>query len=335
MLEQNELDLDLSMERSEHAAETQATMAEKKTRNRATKQEMEARKEAERSKILEEMGISLKEIALFRKLREDGLIPSQEEIPSVEVINGDPNKMSIQEVIFHIQQEIKVPKDRWNPVGKFHYRTVEDIYAELKKLLLKYNCTLSFGDVEYSLVGTFLIRKVSATIQHIFTLQKQVFTTSVKESTSRAYADDCQSSGSADTYAHKMILQSLCLLDDSRLDPDVDKSQPEAEEQHKPEVAPAQVENPPVQSQAPAQDNKVAVDEVKTEHSPAEPVEAKLSPNMKDGKPVLGPNEGDWFMRLAEVSQLNESELEEYKKVILDTYSITEENLEFLLNSNK
>ena len=48
--------------------------------------------------------------------------------------------------LFDIQQELKSSKDSYNEFGKFNYRNLENILADLKPILKKYNCIITFHD---------------------------------------------------------------------------------------------------------------------------------------------------------------------------------------------
>lgn len=52
----------------------------------------------------------------------------------------------IRDSLFTIQQELKSNKDMYNEFGKFTYRNLEGILAELKPILKKLKCTITFND---------------------------------------------------------------------------------------------------------------------------------------------------------------------------------------------
>lgn len=111
-----------------------------------------------------------------------------------------------------IQSELKVPKNRENTFGGYHYRSAEDILDAVKPLLVKYNCTLYLTDGVEAIGG------------YLYVFSDSVFTdSSGKETKVRGYAretmekkkyDSSQLTGSASSYARKYSLNGLFLLDD-------------------------------------------------------------------------------------------------------------------------
>lgn len=111
-----------------------------------------------------------------------------------------------------IQNELKVPKSKWNDFSKFNYRSCEDILEAVKPILLKHNCTLTITDSITECGGRIYV-EATATL----------FDDEGIEHTAKAYAreadtkkgmDDSQITGSASSYARKYALAGLFLLDD-------------------------------------------------------------------------------------------------------------------------
>lgn len=112
-----------------------------------------------------------------------------------------------------IQSEVKVSKDLKNTFGNYNYRNVESIYAEVKPLLAKYDCSLIVSD-EIVLVGDRYYVKATAKI----TNGKESIEASAyaREALDRKGNDQAQVTGGASSYARKYALGGLLLLDDNK-----------------------------------------------------------------------------------------------------------------------
>ena len=122
----------------------------------------------------------------------------------------------MQELI-KIQSELKAPKNQFNAFGKYKYRSCEDILEAVKRLLLKYGCTLTIHD-EVKEVGGLVFIEATASIQK--DLEGRTVTAQAGIDPNRKGMDIGQSFGSSSSYARKYALNGLFLIDDSALDPD-------------------------------------------------------------------------------------------------------------------
>ena len=52
----------------------------------------------------------------------------------------------MKETLFKIQQEYKSSKNLVNDFAKFNYRNLEGMLGDLKPILYKYNCIITFND---------------------------------------------------------------------------------------------------------------------------------------------------------------------------------------------
>ncbi|MBU1067328.1 ERF family protein [Patescibacteria group bacterium] len=130
--------------------------------------------------------------------------------------------------LLFIQKKIIVPKNQFNPFGKFNYRSCEDILEAVKPLLTDGLCLtisdniLQVGDRHY--------------VQAIVTLtdgkDKVVVSAAAREEISKKGMDGSQITGAASSYARKYALNGLFLIDDTK---DADAQQKEAESKVLPE----------------------------------------------------------------------------------------------------
>lgn len=116
-----------------------------------------------------------------------------------------------------IQQQLKVGKGRYNDFGGFAYRSVEDIYKDVKPLLAEKGLILKLRD-EIVVISDRVYVQATATI----TDGKNYIdnTAYARESASKKGFDDSQLTGSASSYARKYALSGLFLLDCGDTDPD-------------------------------------------------------------------------------------------------------------------
>lgn len=141
----------------------------------------------------------------FVKFLEAGEIPTQE--------------LSIQERIVIVQNELKVPKEKFNSYANFKYRSLEDILEAVKPLLKEQNLLMTISDEPIHIEGRFWI-KANVCIQD-FANEDNYFEVSgyAREAESKTKMDDAQVTGMASTYARKYALNGLFLIDDNQ-DPD-------------------------------------------------------------------------------------------------------------------
>ena len=136
--------------------------------------------------------------------------------------------MNIYQKLGVIQNELDVPKTKYNEFGKYSYRTVEMILEQLKPLLQKQECVLRFND---ELIITAESTYVKSTVILLETFH--VKETDNEEGTYIPYIqafgfarepkeqkgmNASQITSSATSFARKNALTALFLLDDSEED---------------------------------------------------------------------------------------------------------------------
>jgi hypothetical protein len=117
------------------------------------------------------------------------------------------------EKLVKIQNELKAPKNQFNPFGKFKYRNQEDILEAVKPLLFKYGLLLTITDSVYK-VGELNYVQAEVTV----TDGEKSFTTTAQAGIdlNRKGMDIAQTFGSSSSYARKYALNGLFLIDDTK-----------------------------------------------------------------------------------------------------------------------
>lgn len=122
--------------------------------------------------------------------------------------------MNIREILFNIQQELKSSKNLFNEFAKFNYRNLEGILADLKPILAKYNCTITFNDKIVN-VGAFNYIESTATLTN-----KEGETISVtsfaREDENKAGMSAGQMTGCSSSYSRKYALCGLCAINEEK-----------------------------------------------------------------------------------------------------------------------
>jgi len=128
---------------------------------------------------------------------------------------------SVYQVLAELQAKIKVPKSKFNQFGNFYYRSLEDIFEEVKKYQQELGFTLVVADDIVVVENRIYIK---ATASFIYNGQKIEVSAFAREPDLKKGMDVAQITGSASSYARKYALSGLLLLDDNK---DVDEEQPE------------------------------------------------------------------------------------------------------------
>ena len=119
---------------------------------------------------------------------------------------------TITEKLNFIQHELKVKKSNVNSFAKFNYRTLDDIFENVKPLLDKTGCVLTISD---ELVdknnGTYIKASVELSDGND-SISVDAFAT---ESVGKKGMDDPQMTGTASTYARKYACNGLFAIDDT------------------------------------------------------------------------------------------------------------------------
>lgn len=119
---------------------------------------------------------------------------------------------TITEKLNFIQHELKVKKSNVNSFAKFNYRTLDDIFENVKPLLDKTGCVLTISD---ELVdknnGTYIKASVELSDGND-SISVDAF---ARESVGKKGMDDPQMTGTASTYARKYACNGLFAIDDT------------------------------------------------------------------------------------------------------------------------
>lgn len=135
----------------------------------------------------------------------------------------DTAQYDVHQKLAMIQQEINVPKMRWNKFGEFHFRSCEDILTAVKPYLKKYNALLKVSD-EVKLIGNWVYIEATAIFTDLDTGREIKNSASARESDIKKGMDASQLTGTASSYARKYALNGMLLLDDVK-DADTDEFQ--------------------------------------------------------------------------------------------------------------
>ena len=122
-------------------------------------------------------------------------------------------------ILTDIQNELKVPKNRFNSFGEYKYRSCEDILEAVKPLLAKHGATLTLKD-EIVEVGGRVYVKAVAILR--YGDDAEVVTAFAREAEEKKKLDVSQITGTASSYARKYALNGLFLIDDTK-DADTDE----------------------------------------------------------------------------------------------------------------
>jgi len=122
------------------------------------------------------------------------------------------------ELLTKIQNELKVPKGKYNSFGKYKYRTAEQILEAVKPILLKHNATLTLTD-EVIVVGERLFLKATARVG-------EVSVCGFAEMSEHKGMSSEQCTGTASSYARKYALNGIFLIDESEADADNENVKP-------------------------------------------------------------------------------------------------------------
>ena len=140
----------------------------------------------------------------------------------------DTKKYDIYQKLAMLQQEINVPKSRWNKFGEFHYRSCEDILTAVKPYLKKYNLLLKLSD-KVELIGSWIYITATAVLTDLDSDKVIMNEASARESDIKKGMDASQLTGTASSYARKYALNGMLLLDDVK-DADTDEFQKQQSE---------------------------------------------------------------------------------------------------------
>lgn len=112
-----------------------------------------------------------------------------------------------------IQQELKVPKDKYNTHGNYHYRSAEQILTSVKPLLKKCGMLLKMSDGLEN-IGNFNYVKTTVTLIDAATGESTDTVAYSREDNDAKGKDASKITGSTSSYARKYALCGLFAIDD-------------------------------------------------------------------------------------------------------------------------
>ena len=123
--------------------------------------------------------------------------------------------MNVYEKLANVQSALKAPKGQYNSVGKYKYRSCEDIVESVKPLLKQNGLLLTLTD-EIQLVGDRFYVKATAII--IDTADGNMITVEAyaREEESKKGMDGSQVTGASSSYARKYALNGIFAIDDTK-----------------------------------------------------------------------------------------------------------------------
>tara|TARA_R100001463_G_scaffold92418_1_gene147173 strand:+ start:2159 stop:2782 length:624 start_codon:yes stop_codon:yes gene_type:complete len=125
---------------------------------------------------------------------------------------SDFKTATITEKLNYIQHELKVKKSNVNNFAKFNYRTLDDIFENVKPLLDKTACVLTISD---ELVDKNNGTYIKATVELSDGSDAISVDAFARESVGKKGMDDPQMTGTASTYARKYACNGLFAIDDT------------------------------------------------------------------------------------------------------------------------
>lgn len=124
--------------------------------------------------------------------------------------------MNIYEKLLSIQNELNVPKTRFNKFGNFYSRSCEDIVEALKPICKKYNAVLIMTTGIVKVEERFYVRATAI----LYDCDKEDSFISVsadaREDENKPKMDGSQTTGSATSYSKKYALGNLFNIDDNK-----------------------------------------------------------------------------------------------------------------------
>ena len=132
--------------------------------------------------------------------------------------------------LFEIQQRLVSNKANFNEFGKFNYRSLENILADVKPLLNELKCTITFTD-DMVLIGERYYVKSTVTLENESGEKKEAVAFA-REDASRPGMSESQVTGTASSYARKYAICSLLAINEEQ-DPDgMDNNMPKVAKKH-------------------------------------------------------------------------------------------------------
>jgi len=121
--------------------------------------------------------------------------------------------LNLKQKLTKVQNILSVPKTENNDYGNYKYRSAEGILGVAKPLLIAQGLLLTLTD-EIVMVGERYYIKSTARVEDIDSEETIETTAYARESMVKKGMDDSQVTGSTSSYARKMALNGLFLLND-------------------------------------------------------------------------------------------------------------------------
>ncbi len=132
--------------------------------------------------------------------------------------------MSIQDVLYKLQQGLKAPKDKNNSFGNYKYRSAEGILEAVKPMLPE-GVILTMSDDVVNIGNHNYIRATCSLTGEDGGIAVEAV---AREAVTKKGMDDAQITGSASSYARKYALNGMFAIDDSK-DADTDEYKKEVD----------------------------------------------------------------------------------------------------------
>ncbi len=113
--------------------------------------------------------------------------------------------------LLKIQNELKAPKNQYNSYGGFKYRSCEDILESLKPLLKEEELILRLTDELVNIGDRYYVKATAILTDGTKTIENVAY---AREEETKKGMDGSQITGSASSYARKIALNGLLLIDD-------------------------------------------------------------------------------------------------------------------------
>lgn len=123
------------------------------------------------------------------------------------------HKDSVIYKLQQIQTKLKAPKNQHNNFGGYDYRSCEDIYEAVKPYLKEYDLTLIMSDELVQIGDRYYIKATAKLTNGMQTVENVSF---AREDETKKGMDSSQITGAASSYARKIALNGLFLIDDVR-----------------------------------------------------------------------------------------------------------------------
>lgn len=121
----------------------------------------------------------------------------------------------MKEILINIQREFKSNKNLVNDFAKFNYRNLESMLADLKPILFKYNCVITFND-DIVNVGNYNYIKSTATLYSIDKNESISTTAFAREDETKSGMSAGQMTGCGSSYSRKYALCGLCAVNEEK-----------------------------------------------------------------------------------------------------------------------